>query len=93
VNATQLRILFDHWLTFRADSGAAYHVARLIADLVEAGGFPQPNLDDLYEARTALDNAVRTQAIVDPGQRTDAVGVARKYANRFEKLTAEWVTP
>lgn len=82
MNATQLRILFDHWLTFRPDSAASYAVARLTSNLIEAGGFPEPLLDDLYKARRALDEASKPQGV--------SAECAERLMDRYNKLTAEW---
>lgn len=90
MNPTQLRILFDTWL--RSPAGTC---ARLIPELVEAGGLPRPDVAELLEARGYLGAAQQIYDSIGPDGPTSLQqdAIDRNYAE-YEKRAAEWtVTP
>lgn len=93
MNATQLRILMDHWA--RPENGPNRspdpHVAFLIQSLVEAGGLPKPSLEDLRDAREALSTATALNWI----QHTSSIyqDAIDSLMDSYNRITAEWVTP
>lgn len=90
MNATQLRILFDYWA--QPENGPFGspdpNIARLIQELVEAGGLPKPSFMDLRYAREALAAATALTFI----QHTSHVYQESidSLMDRYNRITADW---
>lgn len=91
MNPTQLRTLFDTWIRWYGSNYQGQDFAELIAELIEAAGFPYPPIQDLFEARGYLSAAQQIYDSIGPDGPTSLQqdAIDRNYAE-YEKRAAEW---
>lgn len=95
MNAQQLRLLFNHWVHLTQRERATNGFPEVVADLIEAGGFPKPSYEELVEAKGLVEKAqAELEAYnAEGGANLKRFGDASELMYRFDAVTADWTVP